>query len=82
MVSVAVVSVATPLLIAPVPSVVEPSRKVTVPVVFAGRAAVKVTDWPKTVVAAEELTVDVVALAFTTCVNTDEVLAWKFVLPP
>ena len=39
-----VVNVATPLLIAPVPRVVEPSRKVTVPVVFAGRVAVKVTD--------------------------------------
>jgi hypothetical protein len=46
-VSVAVVNVATPLLIAPVPSVVEPSRKVTGPVVFVGSVAVKVTDWPK-----------------------------------
>ena len=39
-----VVNVTTPLLIVPVPSVVEPSRKVMVPVVFVGRVAVKVTD--------------------------------------
>ena len=38
---------AVPLLIAPVPSTVEPSRKVTVPVVLVGRVAVKVTDWLK-----------------------------------
>ena len=42
-----VVNVATPLLITPVPSVVGPSRNVTVPVVFVGRVAVKVTDWLK-----------------------------------
>lgn len=43
--SVEVVKVTIPLLIVPVPRVVEPSRKVTVPVALAGRVAVKVTDW-------------------------------------
>lgn len=37
--------VAIPLLIVPVPRVVEPSKKVTVPVVTVGTEAVKVTDW-------------------------------------
>ena len=41
MVNVAVVPV-----IVPVPSVVVPSLKVTVPVTPAGTVAVKVTDWP------------------------------------
>jgi hypothetical protein len=40
-----VVKVAVPLAIVPVPSVVEPSRKVTVPVTPEGTVAVKVTDW-------------------------------------
>jgi hypothetical protein len=40
-----VVNVATPLLIVPVPRVVEPSRKVTVPVALLGSDAVNVTDW-------------------------------------
>jgi hypothetical protein len=43
--SVEVVKVAVPLLIVPVPRVVEPSKKVTVPVVTVGTEAVKVTDW-------------------------------------
>jgi hypothetical protein len=38
-----VVSVAVPLLIVPVPNVVEPSRKVTVPVTPVAMEAVKVT---------------------------------------
>jgi hypothetical protein len=43
-VSVEVVKEVVPLLIVPVPSAVEPSRKVTVPVALAARVAVKVTD--------------------------------------
>jgi hypothetical protein len=43
-VSVEVANVAVPLLIVPVPRLVEPSRKVTVPVAPAGKVAVKVTD--------------------------------------
>lgn len=42
--SVAVVKVAVALEITPVPMVVEPSRKVTVPVLPEGNVAVKVTD--------------------------------------
>jgi hypothetical protein len=40
------VNVAVVPLIVPVPSVVVPSLKVTVPVTPAGTVAVKVTDWP------------------------------------
>jgi hypothetical protein len=76
-----VVNVATPLLIAPVPRVVEPSRNVTVPVVFAGRVAVKVTDWPKV----EGLTDDVRPTAgdalVTVCV-VEPVAGLLFVSPP
>ena len=43
--SVEVVKVAVPLFIVPVPRVVEPSKKVAVPVVTVGTEAVKVTDW-------------------------------------
>lgn len=43
--SVEVVKIAVPLLIVPVPRVVEPSRKITVPVVPVVKVAVKVTDW-------------------------------------
>jgi hypothetical protein len=43
--SVEVVKVAVPLLITPVPRVVEPSRKVTMPVTPVGAEDVKVTDW-------------------------------------
>jgi hypothetical protein len=38
--------VATPLAIVPVPSVVAPLVKVTVPVALLGSVAVRVTDWP------------------------------------
>jgi len=41
--SVEVVSIAVPLLTAPVPRVLEPSKNVTTPVAFAGMVAVKVT---------------------------------------
>jgi hypothetical protein len=43
-VSVEVANVAAPLVIVPVPRLVEPSRKTTVPVTPAGKVAVKVTD--------------------------------------
>jgi hypothetical protein len=76
-----VVNVAVPLLTEPVPSVVEPSRKVTVPVVFAARVAVKVTDWPKV----EGFNDDVIATAgdalLTVCV-VDPVAGLLFVSPP
>jgi hypothetical protein len=38
--------VTTPLAIVPVPSVVAPLVKVTVPVALLGSVAVRVTDWP------------------------------------
>ena len=41
------VTVATPLVTAGVPRTVAPFVKVTVPVVFVGSVAVKVTDWLK-----------------------------------
>ena len=44
-VRVEVMSIAAPLLTAPVPRIVGPSRNVTVPVTFVGRVAVKETDW-------------------------------------
>ena len=79
--SVEVANVATPLLIAPVPRVVEPSRKVTVPVVLVGRVAVKITDWLKV----EGLTDDVSTTAgdalLTVCV-VDPVAGLLFVSPP
>jgi hypothetical protein len=40
-----VVKLAVPPLIVPEPRVVEPSRKVIVPVAVLGKLAVKVTDW-------------------------------------
>ena len=43
--SVEVVKVTIPLLIVPIPSIAEPSRKVTVPVTPVGTEAVKSTDW-------------------------------------
>jgi hypothetical protein len=43
--SVEVVKVAVPLLMVPVPRVVEPSEKVTMPVAPVETEAVKVTDW-------------------------------------
>jgi hypothetical protein len=80
-VSVEVANVATPLLSAPVPRVVEPSRKVTVPVVLVGRVAVKITDWLKV----EGLTDDVSTTAgdalLTVCV-VDPVAGLLFVSPP
>ena len=75
------VNVAAPLLIVPVPSVVEPSRKVIVPVVFADRVAVKVTDWLKLDGFSEEVNTTVGAALVTVCV-VDPVAGLLFVSPP
>ena len=56
-------NIALPLLSVPIPSVVVPSRNVTVPVgvpEFADTVPVKVTPCPTSTVAAEEVTVEVV----------------------
>jgi hypothetical protein len=67
-------NVAVPLLIVAVPSVVLPSRKVTVPVAVAGvTVAVSVTDCPKVEGFAEEASA-VVVTALTVCVSAPEVL--------
>jgi hypothetical protein len=67
-----VVNVAVPELTEPVPSVVAPSKNVTVPVStvavdgeFAVTVPVKVTGWPTTDGLVDELTVVVVLAAFT-----------------
>jgi hypothetical protein len=76
-----VVKVATPLLIAPVPSVVAPSRKVTVPVALAGRAAVNVTDW-LTVDGFNEDVNTMAGLALLTVCVVDPVAGLLFESPP
>jgi len=82
------VNVATPLAFSvPVPSVVLPSKKVTVPVgvAVAGATAltvaVKRTGWPKTEGLTDEFRTTVAAL-WTVCVRPKEVLVMKFVSPP
>src|SRR6266550_3923624 len=71
----------------PVPRVLEPSLKVTVPVgvpapgLLAVTVAVKVTDCPNTDGLAEELA-DVVVPYFTVCVSLEEVLPLKLASPP
>ena len=76
-----VLKVALPPLRLPVPSVVAPSLKVTVPVGVpapgetALTVAVKVTDWPETDGLAEELTEAVVLAGLTVCVNGEAVLS-------
>jgi hypothetical protein len=70
-----VLKVAAPLLIVPVPSVVVPSLKVTVPVAVEGETvAVNVTDEPYADGFADEARVIVVFALFTTWVSTAEVL--------
>lgn len=83
-----VLRVADPELSAPVPSVVVPSLKVTVPVgvpapgASAFTIAVNVTGCPNTE-GLVELASDVVVLAvFTVCVKIAEVLVAKLLLPP
>jgi hypothetical protein len=78
-----VLKVAWPAVRVPVPRVVAPSLKVTVPVAAAGATvAVKVTDWPKTDGLTEEVTVVVVEATPTTCDRVELVLAVKLVSAP
>jgi hypothetical protein len=80
-----VLNVALPLLSVPVPSVVEPFLKVTVPVgvpPLEVTLAVKVTDWPDFDGFREEVTEVEVVACLTVCVSTAEVLPLKSVLPP
>jgi len=83
-----VVYVATPALNVPVPRVVAPSLKVTVPVGVpepgetAATVAVKVTDCPKTLGFTLETTLVVLLDWLTTCETALEVEVEKFVSPP
>ena len=84
-----VLNVATPEPFSvPVPSVVEPSMNVTVPVgvpepgALAVTVDVNVTDWPKTEGLADDDTELLVPSWFTVCVNADDVLVVKSVSPP
>jgi hypothetical protein len=75
--------VAFPLLIAPVPSAVVPSLKVTVPVAAAGEiVAVNVTEEPYVDGFVEDVSVTVVFTLLTVCVSTEEVLVLSFASPP
>lgn len=78
-------NVALPLLSVPVPNVVEPFLKVTVPVgvpPLEVTVAVKVTDWPEVDGLREEVSeVELLAL-LTVWVSAGEVLPAKSVLPP
>ncbi len=80
--------VATPEDKVPVPSVVVPSLKVTVPVgtavpgALATTVAVKVTDWPGFDGLSEEVTELVVESLFTVWVSVDDTLVLKLELPP
>ena len=79
------VAVVTPAVVesVPVPSVLAPSLKLTVPVGFpapgatAATVAVKVTDWPNAEGFADETTVVVVAAGLTACDSAAEVLPLK-----
>src|SRR6266581_2818965 len=70
----------------PVPSVVVPSLKVTVPVgvprLWSETVAVKVTDWPNTEGFVEEVNVVVVLSLLTVCVSVGEVLPLTLASPP
>ena len=82
-----VVNVAVPPAKDPVPSVVLPSLKVTTSPSGGAPAveltvAVKVTACPTLVGLEEEVTAVLVAILFTTCFSTGEVLAVKFASPP
>ena len=83
--SVEIVKVAWPLLRVPVPSVVVPSRKVTVPVGVpvpdvGMTVAVKVTDWFR-LDGLTELTTVIVVPVLTTSLKTVDVLPAKLVSP-
>jgi hypothetical protein len=78
-----VLYVAVPLLRVPVPSVVLPSLKVTVPVAVDGvTVAVKVSDAPYVDGFADEVTAVVVFALLTVWVRVDDVLALSFASPP
>jgi len=78
-----VLYVARPLLSVPVPSVVLPSLKVTVPVAVDGvTVAVKVTEEPYVDGFAEEVRVTVEAALLTVCVSVDDVLELSLESPP
>src|SRR6266487_4300184 len=70
----------------PVPSVVVPSLKVTVPVgvpkLWSETVAVNVTDWPNTEGFVEEVNVVVVLSLLTVCVSVGEVLPLTLASPP
>jgi hypothetical protein len=71
------------LLIVSVPSVVLPSRNVTVPVAAGGvTVTVNVVDEPNATGFAEEVNETVVLDLITVCVSAGEVLAVSFVSPP
>jgi hypothetical protein len=82
----AVVSVAVPPVIVPVPSMAPPSWNVTVPVGVPVAddftVAVSVTAVPKMDGLFEEATIVELAALFTVCVRIADVLAAKFVSPP
>jgi len=63
-----VVIAATPLVTVTVPSVVEPSKNVIVPLAVVGTVAVKVTDWFTVEGLAEETSVTAGVTFDTTCV--------------
>src|SRR5437764_7099172 len=79
---------AVPLLKLPVPNVLAPSKKVTVPPGVptaepeADTVAVKVVDWPNTVGLTELVTVVAVAPLFTVWLNMAEVLELELLSPP
>ena len=79
--SVDVVKVAVPLLIVPVPRVVAPSRKVTVPVTPEGTVAVNVTAWLTLDGFNEEVNETLVVALLTVCVVVP-VAGPLFVSPP
>jgi hypothetical protein len=79
--SVEVVKVAVPLLIVPVPSVVEPSRKVTVPVAPVETEAVKITAWVTLDGLSEDVSTTVGVSLLTVCMVVP-VAGPLFVSPP
>lgn len=88
MASADVLKVAVPLMRVPVPSVVAPSLKVTVPVgvpvagAVAETVAVNVTDWPDTDGFAELTATVVLPPLFTVWLRVEDVLVAKLVEPP
>lgn len=70
-----VLYVALPLLIVPVPRVVEPSLKVTVPVAPEVTVAVNITDEPAVEGFKDDAKLTEEAALLTVCVSAEEVLA-------